>query len=163
MKIYLYLLARMAAKDSPVRFKTFPCLLSLFLALANAAMAQDAASTASAARTRYLSEVGLVPSSREVAVEDFINYHRHQIGSPKAGEAVAMDVRWGNDRAFGAGYEAVLQVGFSTVLANDRQDLRPINLALVIDRSGSMADSDKLSRVKSSLWALVSRLRDVDT
>ena len=162
MKIYLYLLARMAAKDSPVRFKTFPCLLSLFLALANAAMAQDAASTASAARTRYLSEVGLIPSSREVAVEEFVNYHRHQIGSPKAGEAVAMDVRWGNDRAFGAGYEAVLQVGFSTALANDRQDLRPINLALVIDKSGSMADSDKMSRVKSALMALVSRLRDVD-
>jgi len=72
-------------------------------------------------------------------------------------------VRWGNDRAFGAGYEAVLQVGFSTALANDRQDLRPINLALVIDRSGSMADSDKMSRVKSALVALVSRLRDVDT
>ncbi len=162
MKIYLYLLTRITAKDSLVRFKIFPCLLFLFLALANAAMAQDAASTASAARTRYLSEVGLVPSSREVAVEEFVNYHRHEIGRPKAGEAVALDLRWGNDRAFGAGYEAVLQVGFSTALANDRQDLRPINLALVIDKSGSMADSDKMSRVKSALVALVSRLRDVD-
>jgi Ca-activated chloride channel homolog len=162
MKIYLYLLTRITAKDSLVRFKIFPCLLFLFLALTNAAPAQEGRSTASAARTRYLSEVGLVPSSREVAVEDFINYHRHEIGRPRAGEAVAMDVRWGNDRAFGAGYEAVLQVGFSTALANDRQDLRPINLALVIDRSGSMSDSDKMSRVKSSLVALVSRLRDVD-
>jgi len=162
MKIYLYLLTRITAKDSLVRFKIFSCLLFLFLALANAAMAQDAASTASAARTRYLSEVGLVPSSREVAVEEFVNYHRHEIGRPKAGEAVALDLRWGNDRAFGAGYEAVLQVGFSTALANDRQDLRPINLALVIDKSGSMADSDKMSRVKSALVALVSRLRDVD-
>src|SRR5215470_1024868 len=163
MKIYLYLLTRITAKDSLVRFKIFACLLFLCLALTNAALAQqDGRSTASAARTRYLSEVGLVPSSREVAVEDFINYHRHEIGRPKAGEAVALDVRWGNDRAFGAGYEAVLQVGFSTALENDRQDLRPINLALVIDKSGSMADSDKMSRVKSALMALVSRLRDVD-
>ena len=163
MKIYLYLLTRITTKDSLIRFKIFACLLFLFLALTDTALAQQiGGSTASAARTRYLSEVGLVPSSREVAVEDFINYHRHQIGSPTAGEAVAMDVRWGNDRAFGAGYEAVLQVGFSTALANDRQDLRPINLALVIDKSGSMGDSDKMSRVKSALAALVSRLRDVD-
>src|SRR5262245_17455958 len=162
MKIYLYLLTRITSKDSLVRFKIFACLLFLFLALTNAAPAQEGRSTASAARTRYLSEVGLVPSSREVAVEDFINYHRHEIGRPRAGEAVAMDVRWGNDRAFGAGYEAVLQVGFSTALANERQDLRPINLALVIDKSGSMADSDKMSRVKSALVALVSRFRDVD-
>jgi Ca-activated chloride channel homolog len=163
MKIHLYLPARITAKDPLVGFKVFSGLLLLFLALNNAALAQDGRSTASAARTRYLSEVGLVPSSREVVVEDFINYHRHEIGRPKAGEAVAVDVRWGNDRAFGAGYEAVLQVGFSTALANDRQELRPINLVLVIDRSGSMADSDKMSRVKSSLIALVSRLRDVDT
>src|SRR5499427_11142042 len=142
MRIYLCLPARIMANDSLVGFKLFSGLLLLFLALTNAALAQDGRSTASAARTRYLSEVGLAPSSREVAVEDFINYHRHEIGRPRAGEAVAMDVRWGNDRAFGAGYEAVLQVGFSTALANDRQDLRPINLALAIDRSGSMADSD---------------------
>ena len=61
MKIYLYLSTRITAKNSLVRFEIFPCLLFLFLALANAAMAQDAASTASAARTRYLSEVGLIP------------------------------------------------------------------------------------------------------
>jgi Mg-chelatase subunit ChlD len=146
-----------------VSFKIFPGLLLIFLALTNAAQAQEGRSTASAARTRYLSETGLVPSPREVAVEDFINYHRHEIGRPRAGEAVALDMRWGNDQAFGAGCEAVLQVGFSTALANDRQELRPINLALVIDKSGSMADADKMSRVKSALLALVSRLREVDT
>jgi Ca-activated chloride channel homolog len=149
-------------KNSLVSFKIFLSLLFLFLALTDAALGQAGRSTASAARTRYLSETGLVPSSREVAVEDFINYHRHEIGRPKAGEAIALDVRWGNDRALGAGYEAVLQVGFSTALANDREQLRPINLSLVIDKSGSMADSDKMSRVKSALLALVSRLRDVD-
>jgi Ca-activated chloride channel homolog len=149
-------------KDSLVSFKIFLSVSFLFLALTGAAPAQEGRSTASAARTRYLSETGLVPSSREVAVEDFINYHRHEIGRPKAGEAVALDVRWGNDRAFGAGYEAILQVGFSTAMANDREQLRPINLALVIDKSGSMADADKMSRVKSALLALVTRLRDVD-
>src|SRR5262249_53489979 len=97
MKIYLYLLTRITAKDSLVRFKLFTCRLSFFLSRSNPDRPQDAASRASASRPGYLSEVGLIPSSREVAVEEFANYHRHQIGSPKAGEAVAMDVRWGND------------------------------------------------------------------
>jgi Mg-chelatase subunit ChlD len=135
----------------------------LLLALTAAAHAQEGASTAAAARTRYLSEMGLIPESRSVAVEEFVNYHRHQIGRPKAGEAVLLDVRWGNDRVSAAGREAVLQIGFSTALANDRRQLPPVNLSLVIDRSGSMADADKLSRVKEALLTLVSQLRETDT
>jgi Mg-chelatase subunit ChlD len=151
-----------AHKALPVSFKIFLTLSLLFCALSMAALAQEGASSAAAARTRYLSETGLVPSSREIAVEEFVNYHRHQIGRPKAGEAVALDVRWGNDQVSGSSREAVLQVGFSTALANDRQQLRPINLALVIDKSGSMADADKLSRVKEALLVLVSQLRERD-
>jgi Ca-activated chloride channel homolog len=152
----MYTLARL------VSFKIFPLLLLLCLALSDASMAQEGSSSAAASRSRYLSETGLLPSSREVAVEEFINYHRHQIGRPKSGEAVALDLRWGNAQVFGAGSEAILQIGFSTALANDRQQLRPINLSLVIDRSGSMADADKLSRVKAALLVLVAQLRDTD-
>lgn len=142
--------------------KFFLTLSLLFCALGGATtLAQDATSTAAAARTRYLAELGVIPSSREVAVEEFVNYHRHQIGRPRAGEAVAMDVRWGNDQA-AIGQEAVLQIGFSTALANDRRELRPINLSLVIDKSGSMEAADKLSRVKTSLLNLVSQLRERD-
>lgn len=148
-------------KATPVCFQVFLTLSLLFSALTGVALAQAGASTAADARTRYLAEQGQIPASREVAVEEIVNYRRHQIGLPKAGEAVAMDVRWGNDRA-ATGQEAVLQIGFSTALANDRQQLRPINLALVIDKSGSMADADKMSRVKSALLELVSRLRNED-
>ncbi len=150
-------------KDPLAGFKIFLCLLFLTFALTDIALAQAGVSSAAASRTRYLSELGVIPASREVAVEEIINYHRHQIGRPKSGEAVALDVRWGNDRAFGSGGEAILQVGFTTAQANDRRELRPANLALVIDKSGSMADADKMSRVRSALLALVSQLRDTDT
>src|SRR5262249_29878558 len=150
-------------KDPLAGFKVFLCLLYLTFALTGAALAQQGVSSAAASRTRYLSELGVMPTSREVAVEEIINYHRHQIGRPKSGEAVALDVRGGNDGACGDGAEAILQVGFSTAQANDRHELRPVNLALVIDKSGSMADADKMSRVKSALLALVSQLRETDT
>lgn len=146
----------------PFGFKFFLTLSLLFCAFTGAALAQEGTSTAAAARTRYLAEAGLIPSSREIAVEEFINYHRHQIGRPKVGEAVALDVRWGNDTVRGSGSEAVLQVGFSTALTNDRQQLRPLNLALVIDKSGSMAEADKMSRVKAALLTMVSQLRETD-
>ncbi|MBD0370620.1 MAG: VWA domain-containing protein [Pyrinomonadaceae bacterium] len=144
-------------------FKLFLTISFLFCALVGTAMGQAGVSSAADSRTRYLSEMGVIPASREVAVEEIINYRRHQIGLPKAGEAVALDVRWGNDQVSLAGREAVLQVGFSTQLANDRQELRPLNLALVIDKSGSMADADKISRVKEALLTLVSKLRETDT
>jgi Mg-chelatase subunit ChlD len=151
----------LARKAPPISFKFFLSFSLLFYALSGVALAQDATSTAAAARTRYLAELGVIPASREVAVEEFINYHRHQIGRPRAGEAVSLDVRWGSDQVE-RGREAVLQVGFSTALANDRQQLRPLNMALVIDRSGSMAASDKLSRVKAALLELISQLRARD-
>ncbi|HVG31802.1 MAG TPA: VWA domain-containing protein [Pyrinomonadaceae bacterium] len=149
-------------KRTPASLNAFLFFALTFFAFAVAAPAQEGTSTAAAARTRYLAEAGLIPTSREIVVDEFVNYHRHQIGRPRAGEAVAMDVRWGNELT-GVGQEAVLQVGFSTALANDRQQLRPINLALVIDKSGSMAEADKMTSVKAALLTLVSQLREEDT
>jgi hypothetical protein len=79
-------------------------------------LAQEGASSAAASRTRYLAEMGSIPASREVAVEEIINYHRHQIGRPKYGEAVNLDLRWGNDSVSPGSREAI-QIGF----ANDRE------------------------------------------
>src|SRR5215212_3513218 len=111
--------------DSYTRFSLRLLLLSLLLLSASSfARAQEGTSTAAAARARYLSESGLVPASREIAVEEFVNYHRHQIGRPKAGEAVLLDVRWGNDVVSSESPEAVLQIGFSTALAGDRPESR---------------------------------------
>ncbi|HKC65344.1 MAG TPA: hypothetical protein VKB86_17005, partial [Pyrinomonadaceae bacterium] len=103
-------------------FKIFLTISLLLFALAGVAFAQAGTSTAADARTRYLAESGQIPSSREVAVEEIVNYRRHEIGLPKVGEAVAVDVRWGNNKA-GVGQEAVLQIGLSTALANDREQL----------------------------------------
>src|SRR5215211_6424275 len=141
----------------PVGSKLFLVLPLLLSALAGTALGQAGVSSAAESRTRYLAEAGVLPASREVAVEEIINYRRHQIGLPKAGQAVALDLRWGNDQVT-AGREAVLQVGLTTALASDRERLRPVNLALVIDKSGSMADADKMYRVKEALLTMVGQL-----
>ena len=98
----------------------------------------------------------------EVAVEEFVNYHKHRLALPKVGQAVAMDTRWGSPEISPAQREAVLQIGFTTAEVNERADLRPLNLVLVIDKSGSMADDDKMSRVKQSLHTMLNKLRADD-
>lgn len=134
----------------------------LILALVGVTTAQDGVSTGGAARTKYLSGLGIIPSAKEVIVEDFINYHRHEIGRPKAGESAHLDLRWAKSPVTN-GEESVLQVGISTALANDRKQLRPVNLTLVIDKSGSMSAGDKMNRVKAALHKLVLNLRPIDT
>jgi uncharacterized protein YegL len=123
--------------------------------------AQQAAPSAGHARTRELAELGRLPTPIDVAVADIVNYHRHRLPLPRAGESVAMDLRFGGD-AVRPGAEATLQIGFTTAPSGDRADLPPLNLALVIDCSGSMGDAGKLDEVKRGLRAFADRLRRGD-
>ena len=143
-------------------------------------LAQQSGSAASVSRSRAIVNAGPnapVPTTstyyptynvpvfkipEEIAVEEFVNYHKHRLPLPKSGQAVAMDTRWGNGEISRSQREAVLQIGFTTAEVNERTDLRPLNLVLVIDKSGSMADDDKMSRVKESLRTMLTRLRPED-
>jgi Mg-chelatase subunit ChlD len=167
-----------------IRFCEFAFVLGgVFLCFGINILAQDNASSASVSRSRAISKSNpqtsgsTVSNSRntnyysptvnfkapdEVAVEEFVNYRKHRLPLPKVGQAVALDTRWGNDEISAVQREAVLQIGFTTPEVSERTDLRPLNLALVIDKSGSMADSDKMSRVKESLRTLIDKLRPED-
>jgi hypothetical protein len=147
------------------------------------AVAQESASSASVARSRAITTANILSSADassarsgrkysepinpfvppdEIAIEEFVNYHRHRLPLPKAGQAVAMDVRWGNNEFSSVRRKAVLQIGFATTNVNERTDLRPLNLSLVIDKSGSMASGDKMARVKESLRTMIGKLRPED-
>jgi Mg-chelatase subunit ChlD len=147
--------------------------------------AQQSGSAASVSRSRAIVNSGPVPSTStyypppassypvynqppvfkvpdEVAVEEFVNYHKHRLPLPKSDQAVAMDTRWGNAEFSRSQREAVLQIGFTTAEVNERTDLRPVNLVFVIDKSGSMGADDKMSRVKDGLRTMVGQLRPDD-
>lgn len=155
----------------------------VFLCFGLTVSAQESASSASVSRSRAIVTANILSSDRtnsnqtnsnyyrssetftppdEVAVEEFVNYHKHRLPYPKVGQAVALDTRWGNSEFSPSQREAVLQIGFTTAEVNERTDLRPLNLVLVIDKSGSMAANDKMSRVKESLRTLLSKLRPED-
>ena len=150
-----------------------------FLFSAGSVSAQQSGSSASVSQSRAISSSNPQQQNRssrttnytpvttfqvpdEVAVEEFVNYHKHRLALPKVGQAVAMDTRWGNNEISPAQRDAVLQIGFTTMEVTERTDLRPLNLVLVIDRSGSMAEDNKMSRVKESLRTLIGKLRPDD-
>ena len=160
------------------RFEMVLALALLCLCSWTSVLAQHSGSAASVSRSRAIVNAGsstyyppptsynpAPPAFRvpeEIAVEEFVNYHKHRLPLPKVGQAVAMDTRWGNFEVSRSQREAVLQIGFTTAEVNERTDLRPLNLVFVIDKSGSMADSDKMSRVKEGLRTMVGKLRPDD-
>ena len=160
------------------RFEMVLVFALLCLCSWTSVMAQASGSAASVSRSRAIVNAGSntyypPPTSynpappvfrvpEEVAVEEFVNYHKHRLPLPKVGQAVAMDTRWGNFEVSRSQREAVLQIGFTTAEVGERTDLRPLNLVFVIDKSGSMADSDKMSRVKEGLRTMVGKLRPDD-
>jgi Mg-chelatase subunit ChlD len=139
----------------------------LVSAEARNAYGQQGVSSASVSRVR--SEAGRPvgslkappPAPDGIAVEEIVNYHRHRLPLPKSGQGVRMDVRWGNETPT-AGQPSVLQIGLATADFDGSSDLGPVNLGLVIDRSGSMASANKMTLVKAALQSLASNLRPSD-
>ena len=104
------------------------------------------------------SRAGIQLRFSEIRVEEFINYHRHDLPLPRDGEMVQLDARW---EKLSNGKQ-VLQVGLATPRAIDREFAQPLNLVLVVDRSGSMS-GDRIRKVKRSLRSFVECLRKQDS
>lgn len=93
---------------------------------------------------------------RRIIVEDFLNYHLHDIDIPVK-ENAALSQQWlklpnGN---------YLMQIGLATLEelpANQKQ--QPLNISIVIDKSGSMSGNNKLEKVKQALNVFVNRLPD---
>lgn len=139
---------------------THTLFLPACLTLAAATTAQAGTSTFGQARARELADLGRLPTRAEVVVADIVNYHRHRLPLPRAGECITLDTRF--DHAAAAGATLWLQVGYTTEPAGDRAFAPPCAVALAIDCSGSMQEAGKMSQVKAGLRAFVARLRPDD-
>ncbi len=152
------------------------CLLSALVLLVNISVfAQQGTSSSSVMRARAMSKGKQSSSSSTyyepqpvftppdfIVVDEFVNFHKHNLPMPKTGHSVAMDVRWGNNQIYLPNGEAILQIGFTTTHFDSNKEIKPLNLALVIDKSGSMADGDKMPRVKQALLTMIAQLRPND-
>lgn len=100
----------------------------------------------------------VIPAPEEIVIEEYLNYHLHQLPLPKTGESVHLDLQWGRPDLE---EEPVLQIGITTTFLSSVEDVPPMNLALVVDRSSSMS-GDRIQNAREALKELCAQLRPTD-
>jgi TolB-like protein len=132
------------------------CLFSVCAVLGWTAGEREATS---AARTEYLANRGTIIPYYEVRIEDFIASFDYNYPDPQA--EFGINVYTGHEQVSNRGQNELLCIG----LQGKRiafEDLPPLNIAVVVDKSGSMRDADKLDWIKESLTILLKTLREKD-
>ena len=112
------------------------------------------------ARSSYLSERNMIVPPDEVYIDHYIASVDYQYPYPTS--SVLGVYMYGGQRQLSKyGQEEVIQIGIQGGKM-DFEDLTPMNLAFVIDRSGSMADADKLIWVKDAFDIFIQQVRSED-
>jgi Ca-activated chloride channel family protein len=115
---------------------------------------------ASKARSRAVINAGEIVPAEELRVAEYLQYYEQHFPEP-VHDAVGLDLRLGNSRLPAQGGMAWLQIGCQTKSA-ETEGVAPLNLAIVIDRSGSMNERDKMPYLKQSLAVFLESLNAND-
>ncbi len=119
--------------------------------------AKEAAS--SAERGKYLAERGLIVRPEEVYIDSYVAHINYHYPRPEAEFGITLYS--GHRQVSSRGQEEVIQIGIQgRELSFD--ELPPLNLAFVIDKSGSMAGQDKMVWVKEAFYIFIEKVRDKD-
>jgi hypothetical protein len=130
-----------------------------FLVSAWAACAGSAAEESTASFGAYISAAGTVIPPEQIITSSFIgkiDYHY-----PQPDEPLGATVYSGHRQVAASGQEEHVVIGLQGRRA-DFENLPPMNVSFVIDKSGSMAAEGKMRWVKESFDIFVNQVRDRD-
>lgn len=136
-----------------------PTHLVLALAL-TAALPGCGGTQASRARAAYVAAHGQLPQPDEIRVEEYLADYDESLPDPTP-NALGMTLE-GARAAWGAEASEPLFVAQVAVRGRDSHVRPPLGLMLVVDRSGSMQDEDKMVYVREGLHRLVGELHPAD-
>jgi hypothetical protein len=110
-------------------------------------------------RGKYLAERGTIVPPEEVYIDSYIAHINYQYPKPETDLGVTLYA--GHHQVSSRGQEEIIQIGIQGREISF-EELPPMNLAFVIDKSGSMADRDKMDWVKESFYIFIDKVRDKD-
>jgi len=102
-----------------------------------------------------------IPTPQDLMVREFLEFITEQFPEPPGDQALGVTLSWGSD-VNAQSKEAVLKVGFKAKTDNTGNYGPPLNVALVVDRSGSMEGDDRITALKLALLEYISKLRKTD-
>ncbi len=134
----------------------FVLCLALTPPLAGCGSAVDA----SRAYSRGAINSGMIVPADSIRIHEYLNHYEQMFPEP-VDQTVGLDLRLGNPVIPTSGGEAWIQIGMQA-RRDGAAERTPMNLALVLDVSGSMADPQKLPYLKQSLNLFLQELRPED-
>lgn len=157
----LKLASHLMTKQKVFRFKPYSFIFILvLLSLVLAACAGGQAPAASKARSRAVINAGDIVPAEQIRVAEYLRYYEQHFPEPEEG-VLGLDLRLGNEQMPRQGGLVWLQMGMQAKSAEE-DIVAPLNLALVIDRSGSMDTADKMPYLKQSLRIFLESLNPDD-
>lgn len=121
--------------------------------------AAEAEAAAGATRGKYLAGQGIIIPPNEVHIDSYIASIDYRYPTPPG--VLGIILYSGHRQISANGQEEVLQIGIQAGKTSF-DDLPPMNLAFVIDKSGSMNDANKMSWVKEAFDIFIDKVRSID-
>jgi len=135
-------------------------LIAAILISLPATLWSGGASEESADRGQYLAGQGQIIPSEEIKIDSYISQIDYRYPDPEGD--LGGNLYTGHRQVSTDGQEEIVQIGIQGKRASF-EDLPPMNLAFVFDRSGSMSATHKIQWVKEAFEIFIRRLRDGDT